>query len=174
MKKNDALDAQCAEGLHYFEQANPRCEEDIETYNDNGYYWWNAVWDEDLMSKALAALTAVAEKGYAPAQCALAECYWKLSKVLSEMMDHLMFFYDHSYSQSELIEDNEELEDIEKYWDKGFEWYEKAAEQGYPKALNYLTQAAKERFYKPAKTELQNYLDELQYEAEEGKYHGEI
>jgi hypothetical protein len=129
--------AQCALGRYYFHRANPRCEEDPESYNDNGYYSWDAVWDERLMQEALALLTAAAQSS-APAQCYLAECYWKLSNVLDETLDHLMFYYDHSYSQSELIEDHEELGDIEKYWDEGFEWYEKAAEQGYPKALNVL------------------------------------
>jgi TPR repeat protein len=165
--------AQCAVGLNYFLKADPKSEAHPEVDSGNGYCEWGVSWDKEALAEALKWLTLSAEQGFAEGQFQLAEAYRDLVDAIDETIDNNMFYTDHTYNWYELIEDYG-FEDVYDYFKLACQWYRAAIKSRYRGAKKALMELEENRYYQYEEEDAKDYQDELQYEAEEGKYHGEI
>jgi TPR repeat protein len=161
--------AQCTLGLYYFDRAHIACEAHPEQDSGNGYCEWGAFWDDESLGEALKWLTYSAEQGFAEGQFHLAESYRALVHIIDETIDHNMFYTDHTYSWSELVEDYD-FEKVYGYFNLACKWYKAAAKGGYRSAKKALAELEGNSHYRLDQDE----LDELEYEHDEGRYHGEV
>ncbi|GHU05387.1 hypothetical protein FACS1894147_11500 [Spirochaetia bacterium] len=132
VEEGDAA-AQCALGLYYFDKAEIKSEAHPEKDSGNGYCEWGASWDKAALGEALKWLTLSAEQDFAEGQFQLAEAYRGLVEAIDETIDNNMFYTDHTYGWSELIEDYG-FEDVYEYFKLACKWYKAAIKNGYRSA----------------------------------------